>query len=512
MSAINFQGKFNGENWEAYKEYILQVIEAAGAKDLIQESSFRPTIPPNMDPLSESHTPTQRTPGPEIVSSPEAEWGRLDSETRRTILESCDDTRKEELEGITTAFEMWRTLREKYDMADTTTPTHVTSPGSENDSGDSDRSLEVRRGGRWDMADPATFPPLPIEIRLKTITPGPETDHWERHLDSIMALLDRYDIPWGVVHLGILDGEATVVVIHSEGGSWDRTTMEAEFRGSLLPLELFPRMEFLPGEVKKAGALAANAYDTPTLCGASIGVLGVNWSAGKLGGYLESDGDIVYGLTCHHVALPTKAAESDSKGKLANTEYPSYLDGFQKFHKAFDKSNGEIIIAQPSCSDHGDTLEGYRSIRNQWVDSLEKIKFKYEMLNKPADASRIKILEAKLKSTSEELDRLSQIERKFGRLVASSGYGVDQITGHSLDWAIFELLEPRMGINMVTRADKKGWGILKDDLRIIFNSIADPGIGEKVYKVGKQSGVTFGIINSIRDGVSLWENGCNSKE
>ncbi|KAK6537348.1 hypothetical protein TWF694_011540 [Orbilia ellipsospora] len=515
MSALNFDIIFNGDNWEPYKEYILHVIESTGGKELIEGTSIRPASSPNMDPFSESNTPSKRPTPPEIVSPRVMEWDRLDNETKRIILESCDDTRKQELEQIPTAYEMWDTLRSKYDIAKAA---NVGSSSSEYDSGDSDSNLEVGAwsgpGGRVDMAEHADLPPFPLEIRLKTISPGSETDHWEQNLDSIMALLDGHDIPWSVIHLGSLDEEATMVLIHGEGGDWNKDIIETELRASVLPKRLFPRLEFLHGEVMKAGALGAGAYEPFAFCGASIGVQGLDWSAGTVGGYLESGG-VVYGLTCHHVALPTKRVESSSKGKTANTDYPSYLDDFQRFHKAFDKTNGEIIIAQPSCSDHRDTIESCKIDQVAKFDLFQSNKLEYEMLGSPVGpkADRIDALGTSLERAGRDIERLQQTDRKFGHLIASSGYRIDQPTGNSMDWAIFRLVETRGGSNRISHiAPRIGWSCLKGSPEIDFNAIADPEIGEKVIKIGKESGVTFGIIHSVRDGVSLPENGCKSKE
>ncbi|KAK6334440.1 hypothetical protein TWF730_003654 [Orbilia blumenaviensis] len=347
--------------------------------------------------------------------------------------------------------------------------------------------------------------------RWRIIHPGVAASHWEGNLDAVMAYLGDSNIPWGVVHLGMVDGQAAVAIIHEEGGTWNKSALEADLRRLFFPEAIFPRLEFFCAKVKKGAALGAGSYETAPTCGVGISVRGVSWSAGTVGGYLESENGDTFGLTCHHVALPTRLIRPEyPRDQL---EYPEYLNSVGIFHGPFDPKNGDINIAQPACGDNRTTLDIFNARREEFITALKLAQNKSKILGESSPNYKIGLLEAQIKNFSEEIERIVEFDRDFGSLVASSGYAVDEETSHSLDWGLFRLPKTRLCTNRV-QADTESslWERLKIGVRIIFDNVADPVAGESVFKLGRKTGATFGVINTVKDGVYLLENGQTTKE
>ncbi|EPS42202.1 hypothetical protein H072_3876 [Dactylellina haptotyla CBS 200.50] len=113
------------------------------------------------------------------------------------------------------------------------------------------------------------------------------------------------------------------------------------------------------------------------------------------------------------------------------------------------------------------------------------------------------------------LDKLFNFSRLLGTLEASSGYRVDKDTGSSLDWALFRLDDDNRSPmwNNFHLWDlvnyRKGW---KRPGFFMVKAIADPVPGEEVVKCGRRTGRTFGVINGVKEGVNLQENGRSTKE
>lgn len=76
--------------------------------------------------------------------------------------------------------------------------------------------------------------------------------------------------------------------------------------------QLTLRVELVNGSVERFGWAENTEYHMKPPIGSSLGVGGLSWSTGTLGGYFQiSQGDGVpfpCAVTCHHVLRPTKAS------------------------------------------------------------------------------------------------------------------------------------------------------------------------------------------------------------
>ncbi|KAF3289288.1 hypothetical protein TWF970_003068 [Orbilia oligospora] len=73
--------------------------------------------------------------------------------------------------------------------------------------------------------------------------------------------------------------------------------------------------------------------------------------------------------------------------------------------------------------------------------------------------------------------------------------------------------ENRLCTNRVqARTGSSFWKLLDIGIKIIFDSVADPVAGEGVFKLGRNTGATFGMVNTVKDGVYILENCQTTKE
>ncbi|KAF3104355.1 hypothetical protein TWF102_002997 [Orbilia oligospora] len=335
---------------------------------------------------------------------------------------------------------------------------------------------------------------------------------WNEHLDSTMRYLTRKGIKWTALHLGLLNQKVTIAVLYEDNGPWDREVVERELRYFYFPHQIFTDIVFSQARVNKGAALGASEYSDTQSCGAGVGVRGVSWSAGTVGGYFESETGELYGLTCHHVLLPTKThpnSNDDRSGFSVTKGYPEYLDTVGLHHSAFKPEDGAIEVVQPPCVDHFDTLLELQALIKNAEEGLKTLKAKYEVLGIPVPKKKAESWQAIIKDSSRQLAATRLYNRTFGTVISSSGYKVDLETKGSIDWGLFEISRSRSVWNMIPGVDAErrrgSWDGLSRS-RIAFNGIADPMENESVFKIGRKTGPTFGIINGVRDGVNLKEN------
>ncbi|KAK6534917.1 hypothetical protein TWF281_006217 [Arthrobotrys megalospora] len=342
--------------------------------------------------------------------------------------------------------------------------------------------------------------------------------HWNQHLDAVTSYLTRKGIPWAAVHLGTLNDEVTVAVLYNAGGVWDENLLKQELRSLYFPAEIFAEIIFALAEVKKEEAAGLSEYTDSVRCGAGIGIRGVNWSSGTVGGYFQSDDGSLYGLTCHHVLLPTKQRSYSDDNKAKIRGYPAYLDRVGVDHSEFDSQNGGIEVVHPPCGMHERAVSGFLNAKKDKQREIENLNTVYESRGTRAPRNIIKKIRGAIAEISNGLSIVQKYNRSFGTVVATSGYRVEPGTRHSIDWGLFKIPERRIArwkkprtVWNETILDERcrpsaSWSRLLLSNRTCFRGIADPVEDEKVFKVGRSTGQTFGIISGVKDGVTLREN------
>ncbi|KAF3175199.1 hypothetical protein TWF751_004406 [Orbilia oligospora] len=301
---------------------------------------------------------------------------------------------------------------------------------------------------------------------------------WNAKVEVVIRVLDRRAFQWTALHLGVLNTCNTVAVIYEVDGPWGTNEIITELR-DLLPADIFSHIKFLESRVAKGAALGSADYVDLTECSACIGIAGVWWSAGTVGGYLTTDNEEeVYGITCHHALPPTKTNANPKDTVKSATEYPNFLDNVDAIHGAISPGALKLKVVQTPCGYHGDTISSLQSRKE-------------EILSEPTPAaSSIKLWSSCIMDVEKRLSHISQFVRDFGEAVATSGYRVHPRTENSLDWCISRVRSAPC----------------------LHPDTSDLVLGEEVAKIGMKTGLTFGRINGVKDLVYFKENRRPTKE
>ncbi|KAK6515174.1 hypothetical protein TWF506_007519 [Arthrobotrys conoides] len=375
---------------------------------------------------------------------------------------------------------------------------------------DEDRSTGVSGANRH-VIDPE--PTIDDEVWAPVRSDSVAASVWNVSMEAVIRVLDERAVPWSALHLGVVNKCNRVAVIHESGGFWRKEELIEELRG-LLPADIFANIEFLESRIAKGAALGSADYAEQAGCGACIGIAGVWWSAGTVGGYLatEDEGE-VYGLTCHHVLMPTKTKTSSKGSSSSALRYPEFLENIDAIHEAVSPGTSNLAVVQPPCGYHEDTVNSLESTKQGAEAHLNGVKNKYESLREPAPPAALKMWQDRIVDLENRLNHISQFVRDFGEVVATSGYRVEPKTENSLDWGIFRIPKHRVAINIVaTEFERDGlWNSLRS-APCLQSEISDPILDEEVAKIGMKTGITFGRINGVRDPVNLKENRRPTKE
>ncbi|KAF3926627.1 hypothetical protein AA313_de0209323 [Arthrobotrys entomopaga] len=146
--------------------------------------------------------------------------------------------------------------------------------------------------------------------------------------------------------------------------------------------------------------------------------------------------DICYGLTCHHVALPTKTSKThhpssedsgsdDGDGNSSGddiplTGFPEYLETPGISHGPFQPENGAVILAQPACRDHKSTLRALQRQKKQTEEALNDVIESYMLMGQEPPTTKIIIYEIRLATCVKGVKDIPSSNRKFGTLAATS--------------------------------------------------------------------------------------------
>ncbi|KAJ6256337.1 hypothetical protein Dda_8835 [Drechslerella dactyloides] len=388
---------------------------------------------------------------------------------------------------------------------------------------------------------------------------------WNEKLDEATRYLRDEAIDWTFLHLGTIDYKVAVIIGHRDKVEIDRRfRITGGLHSMFFPPKVFDTIRFINSSVERNGG--SDSTDGGTVyCGTSIGVEGICWTAGTVGEFLAADNSSeIYGLTCHHVVLPTKRNEktgareegidqgaeaeggamSGSSGAgLAEGEpdipaYPTFLDEEDVFHDAVRINDGPatIRITQPPCRDHFNNIRRGIETRRRFKEGLGNLMEMHKLLGtEPPSAAierwRLNIEEANIffsLDTSKAWQRiflasLSAVDRGFSQVTVTSGYKIDPITKCTLDWGLIKIPPGRKVANIIPPhpGPLEGWpdlsqgqhyqNIPASDVFRRLKGIADPQEGEEVVKFSRQ-GLTVGTINGVKDGVRLAGNKRETRE
>lgn len=319
-------------------------------------------------------------------------------------------------------------------------------------------------GLAWRWATGSISYPEP-PMRSFAIEPDhPLVPKWLPIRNNIEAALDRSPIRWYALevfrrrrYVERSNHDDTTVVITANrqgdtGGHWDalettvREICRAHGQDKL-------NVELVDGTICHFAAGIYLEYDLTPAIGSSLGVAGVGWSSGTLGGYVNlshPDKETIHcGLTCHHVLRPTKSLKSSQSPSMTAVSYDPTLDQEGVYHPAVKKPDGKYLIEQPSLSDH---TEAQKALKVQLADVERRIQRYEEKLEMGMNSANVR---QGLKSTQESradyerlLSKRHSFNRDFGHVWTTSGYQVAD-RGCALDWGLVRVNKERTGLNQV---------------------------------------------------------------
>ncbi|EPS43330.1 hypothetical protein H072_2684 [Dactylellina haptotyla CBS 200.50] len=334
-------------------------------------------------------------------------------------------------------------------------------------------------------------------------------------LFKVMDFLSEVGVDFGAVDVIAIDGLPT---LHITGSS-----KPENFEDEIIPIlrEMLRvdgeyMIRYGVGAVRRGSVLSLSEYRRASRPGQSVGVQGIGWSSGTMGGFLvgkkpELQGHC-FGMSCHHVLLPTKksATAEEEEGILV----PVHLKPLNMVHKALGWNfSSEVIVESPSLGDHRDTISNLKTSRRDAEQELEKLEEKFKVTKERISTTRRSFWQGLIADAQQQLKKLEVFDRKAGVVIATSGYKVDPQTRMTLDWGLVKMANNKTWKNIVTpvtRATGK-WHIWAAYPDYKITDIGDPAEGDEVFKVGR-SGESYGVISCIPHGINLMENGTTTSE
>ncbi|KAF3217499.1 hypothetical protein TWF192_003470 [Orbilia oligospora] len=126
----------------------------------------------------------------------------------------------------------------------------------------------------------------------------------------------------------------------------------------------------------------------------------------------------LYGITCRHVLLPTKA-NVNPKDTVKSASIQIFLDNVDAIHGAISPGALKLKGVQPQCGYHGDTISSLQSRKEEAESRLKVVENKYDILGEPTPAASIKLWSSCIVDVEKQLSHISRFVRDFGEVVAT---------------------------------------------------------------------------------------------
>ncbi|KAK2761267.1 hypothetical protein FQN54_001789 [Arachnomyces sp. PD_36] len=227
-------------------------------------------------------------------------------------------------------------------------------------------------------------------------------------------------------------------------------------------------------------------YPVKPLVGSSIGTSHHAGRTGTLGGYVElvKEGSIKScALTCASVAAPPN-------GMVQTSQVES----------------GEGVVFSPSTTDHEASIARFKSDvahLKDYRDTVEKESARSETPDR--FASKLEFANNEIDRFEKKISETVDADREIGSIFSESESKIlseyASKGSRRIDWGLIELKAERVGTNTVR--DANTW--FRGGTQIL--GVTFPLPYQHVFKVGRSSETTRGIINGVQSCLSYGQNG-----
>ncbi|EER42729.1 conserved hypothetical protein [Histoplasma capsulatum H143] len=266
--------------------------------------------------------------------------------------------------------------------------------------------------------------------------------------------------------------------------------------------------------------LPDNAWEQKAQLGMSIGPHGSDYSGSTFGGFLQllhpsTKQWNTFGLTCYHCV-------DSEEGSNDSSRLSKDVKEWRETGMRVDQAKS-ALIDQPALKDHMKRMELIKEATENWMKSPVRERIEAAMSNNefitPTD-------EARYKRFQDNINQLLTIKHKaenffatgdalLGRVFAASGYRFTPCPmRRQLDWALIEVVTPRIGSNNMPPT-----GSYRDEFADFSGqlmeqpSVNDPPHGSALYKIGRRTNFTSGRYQGLHSvHLESWKTDKNGKK
>ncbi|KAG5288483.1 14-3-3 protein epsilon [Histoplasma capsulatum G186AR] len=252
--------------------------------------------------------------------------------------------------------------------------------------------------------------------------------------------------------------------------------------------------------------LPDNAWEQKAQLGMSIAPHGSDYSGSTFGGFLQllhpsTKQWNTFGLTCYHCVDSEEGSNDSSR---LSKDVKEWRETGMRVDQA---KSANILIDQPALKDHMKRMELIEEATEDWMKSPIRERIEAAVSNNefitPTD-------EAQYKRFQDNINQLLTIKHKaekffaagdalLGRVSAASRYRFTSFPmKRQLDWALIEIVTPRIGSNNVppTGSYRDGFADFSGQL-MEQSSVNDPPHGSALYKIGRRTNFTSGRYQGL---------------
>lgn len=213
------------------------------------------------------------------------------------------------------------------------------------------------------------------------------------------------------------------------------------------------QVEVLEGLVTRLASPMHPHMKSPTP-GSSIGVAGLDWSSGTLGGYVtlrssSTEERVLCALTCHHVLRPTRTIQAAASSPPPSPPYDCKLDVVGRYHPAIENPDPSLKVQQPSTADHHTACKALTSQLAGTDARIARHEKNLEMGMESAAGRRgLEVARGRRETYQRLQAEIDSLDCNLGHVWATSGYRT-AAAGCAIDWGLVRVDERREGYNEV---------------------------------------------------------------